>query len=308
MRRAVSLFMLLLGAFALRADIPFWTCYGGSSIEWILSGEDVQTGSYSAKMADPASSTYKILYQSAAIDGSKSYTAEVWVKNYDYTSSDYVKLRLGFNMDDSWLGNSFKTYYEINTTVLNTWVKLRINSVPAGATNHYAKIGLYVHYPSPGGSYRAYWDNVRLFSTDNTNVNLIVNHDFETTTGPSGGSTDTVLDVNDPAGTGALALDRRIFSPGANERVRIDFLLPYRNSYVVLRVYDLMGSPVRDLFVYQELKAPYPSQSGTVWWDGRNNEGRIVRTGAYLIYMEAVNSMTGEVTRQKRVVFTGKGQ
>lgn len=308
MRRAVSLFMLLLGAFALRADIPFWTCYGGSSIEWILSGEDVQTGSYSAKMADPASSTYKILYQSAVIDGSKSYTAEVWVKNFDYTSSDYVKLRLGFNTDDSWQGNSFKTYYEINTTVLNTWVKLRINNVPAGATNHYAKIGLYVHYPSPGGSYRAYWDNVRLFSTDNTNVNLIVNGDFETTNGPSGGSTDTMLDVNDPAGPAGMALDRRIFSPGANERVRIDFLLPYRNSYVVLRVYDLMGSPVRDLFVYQELKAPYPSQSGTVWWDGRNNEGRIVRTGAYLIYMEAVNSMTGEVTRQKRVVFTGKGQ
>ncbi len=302
----ILLFISLISLFTcpLFADIPYWNCYGETSIDWFITDEDYHSGIHSGEMSNPTSSTYKILYQSVAIESNKSYSAEVWVKNINYTNTDYVKLRLGFWKDDSWQGNSFKTYQDQNTVTLSSWVKLSILNQAANLTNHYARVGLYVHYPSIG-NYKAYWDDVWLYATDNPSVNLLQNGDFETTTGPSGSGEDTI-DITKSSSNIKITLDRKIFSPHDNEKVKINFNLPYKNSDLLIRAYDIKGNIIRDIYNTDELGSTFSSCSGTVYWDGKDDFGKIVHIGPYFIYLEATNKYTGEVTRLKALIIVGR--
>lgn len=301
----ISLLFLLLSSVSY-ADIADWECYGSTSIDWVIkAGEQVHSGTYAAKMSDPATSTYKILYQSVAINPAKSYTAEVWVYNINYTNSDYVKLRFGMHIDDGWTGNSFKNYQDLNTTTTNSWVKLRISNVPANGTNNYAKIGLYVHYPS-AGSYIAYWDDARIFATDNTNVNLLSNPGFESSSSSSGGGSDDLSDMKHTPGESKIELNRKIFSPRDYEKVKIDFAIPHKNSALLIRVYNTKGILIRDIYNTEMLGSDYGSRTGTVYWDGKNDYGSIVNVGAYIIFIEASNKYTGSVTKLKTMVFVGR--
>gem|GEM_PF-4374987 len=303
MKRILLILILFLIVTPVLADVPYWECYGGTTISWILSSEDFHGGVNAAKMSDPASSTYKIMYQSVAIDPSKSYSAEAWVKNIDYTNAEYVKIRLGFYKDDSWLGNSFKYYTDQNTTTRNSWVSLSILNQPANGTNYYAKIGLYVHYPA-AGSYTAFWDDVKLYATDAPGVNLLKNGDFETTTGPVGGA--AAVDTTASLSNTKITLDRKIFSPYGNEKVKISFNLPFKNSDLLIRAYDSKGNLVKDIYNGDELKATFPAYSGEVYWDGKNDLGEKVRIGPYFIILEATNLYTGEVTKMKALIIIGR--
>ncbi len=286
------------------AEIADWSCYGSSSVDWyISSGEQVHGGTYSGKIANPSSGTYKILYQTVVINPSKTYSAEAWVYNINCTNTYYIRFRLGMHTDDSWNGNSFKTYIEQDTTTRNSWVKLRANNLAGGGTNNYAKVGLYISYPDVG-NYTAYWDDIRLFATDNSNVNLLSNGDFESASssggGPEGGT------VSDEKLSAKIIIDKKIFSPDIFERLKISFVLPYKDSDLLIRIYDINGNLIRDIYNSDEAKAVYPANTGIVYWDGRNDFGKVVRIGSYFIYIEAVNKYNGEVTRIKELVVVGK--
>jgi flagellar hook assembly protein FlgD len=66
-----------------------------------------------------------------------------------------------------------------------------------------------------------------------------------------------------------------------NPQTTVSFFLP-EESKVRLRVYDLLGRPVRNLSAGR-LSAGYH----TLTWKGRNEFGRTVAAGVYLLEMRA---------------------
>lgn len=119
---------------------------------------------------------------------------------------------------------------------------------------------------------------------------------------PSGGEAL----FNYPASNAKLVLDRKIFSPYDNEKVKINFNLPYKNSDLLIRAYDSKGNIVRDIYNTDELGSTFSSCSGTVYWDGKDDFGKIVHIRPYFIYLEATNRYTGEVTRLKALIIVGR--
>ena len=88
----------------------------------------------------------------------------------------------------------------------------------------------------------------------------------------------TTLGVgNGPAG--ALALARSRPNPAMGSTT-IAFTLP-RAGHARLTVYDLAGARVRTL-----LNGPRPAGETSVTWDGRDERGSLVRSGAYFYRLE----------------------
>jgi ligand-binding sensor domain-containing protein len=106
-----------------------------------------------------------------------------------------------------------------------------------------------------------------------------------------------VLETGEHAGVGGLAeveLTPRVFSPSgrfASETVAISFTLA-RAAPATVTVYNRAGRRIRQLISGQPLSAG----ANLVRWDGRDEDGRIVKDGVYLVGVEAL----GET--QKRAV------
>lgn len=81
------------------------------------------------------------------------------------------------------------------------------------------------------------------------------------------------------------------------ERAIISYSLPLTTAMVTLRVYDIKGRLVRTL------KDQEPSGSqGEVIWDGTDDQGRRLRMGIYILYLEALNAQKGVLERVKKTV------
>ena len=94
------------------------------------------------------------------------------------------------------------------------------------------------------------------------------------------------------------------FSPdndGIDDFAVINYSLPFNLGYVKIEVFDVSGRLVRKLFNNEP--------TGTirsVVWDGKNNEGRILPIGIYIIYLEAIQPEKGiKVSKKETVVLAG---
>jgi hypothetical protein len=97
-----------------------------------------------------------------------------------------------------------------------------------------------------------------------------------------------------PGGLAGVELTPRVFSPSgrfASQTVAISFTLA-RAAPTTITVYNRAGRRIRQLISSQSLSAG----ANLVRWDGRDEDGRIVRDGVYLVGVEAL----GEV--QKRTL------
>ena len=66
--------------------------------------------------------------------------------------------------------------------------------------------------------------------------------------------------------------------------------IPYRlaeDAFVTLTIYDGSGNLIRALDVGHQTAAVYESRSKAVYWDGRNNVGEPVASGAYFYHLSA---------------------
>jgi hypothetical protein len=81
----------------------------------------------------------------------------------------------------------------------------------------------------------------------------------------------------------------------------ISYQLSVPQAIVKLEVYDREGRLARRL-IDQEVAG----QAGSVIWDGRDEEGKRLRMGIYILYMEAVRSEMGVLDRVKSSVTIGK--
>lgn len=91
------------------------------------------------------------------------------------------------------------------------------------------------------------------------------------------------------------------FSPYRAERTIFSFALPEILSTVTLRIFDLKGRLVRRL-VDQILQ----SSNGNIIWDGRNNSGRKLPVGVYIVLMQATARDSEKVYSKKITVVIGK--
>jgi hypothetical protein len=76
------------------------------------------------------------------------------------------------------------------------------------------------------------------------------------------------------------------FSPdgdGFEDQTRIKYTIPFR-SELTLKIYDVKGRLVKTMMDKE------PQISGEIYWDGDDNQGRKVRVGIYILYLEVSGS------------------
>ena len=91
------------------------------------------------------------------------------------------------------------------------------------------------------------------------------------------------------------------FSPYRDERTIFSFALPEVLSTVTLRIFDLKGRMIRRL-VDQILQ----SSTGNIIWDGRNDNGKKLPIGVYIVLMQATARESEKVYSKKITVVIGK--
>jgi len=74
-----------------------------------------------------------------------------------------------------------------------------------------------------------------------------------------------------------------------NPETWIPFSLP-ESEHVTIRIYSLTGGLVRTLDLGQKLPGAYLSKEKAAYWDGRNETGELVTSGAYFCVMKAGKS------------------
>lgn len=93
-----------------------------------------------------------------------------------------------------------------------------------------------------------------------------------------------------------LKLSPNPFSPdgdGFDDELIIDYQIPL-GSNLTLKIYDVKGRLVRTLMNDQ------PAVSGKTIWDGKNDAGKIVRTGIYVLFVQ----ITGEHKESKKAAIS----
>ncbi len=67
-------------------------------------------------------------------------------------------------------------------------------------------------------------------------------------------------------------------------------------------MYDSHGRSVRHL-----TSGLLSARSGSLVWDGRDDRGKLVPTGIYIVFLEAADGSQGTVERHKGVVVVARG-
>ncbi|WP_176521770.1 lamin tail domain-containing protein [Longimonas halophila] len=121
---------------------------------------------------------------------------------------------------------------------------------------------------------------------------------------PEGGTPGFPNSVGPPPAEGSTArvsADPSPFAPEVDQATRIQYALPFPPDWVQLRIFDAHGRPVRTV---EETVLSGPE--GEVLWDGRNDAGRIVRMGVYVVLMEAQNWNDGTSTQHRTTVVVAR--
>jgi hypothetical protein len=91
------------------------------------------------------------------------------------------------------------------------------------------------------------------------------------------------------------------FSPYRGEHTIFNFILPEVISRMTLRIFDLKGRLVRKL-VNQQLMAA----EGGIVWDGKNDDGKNLPIGIYIVLMQATGRESEKVYEKKITVVIAK--
>ena len=153
-------------------------------------------------------------------------------------------------------------------------------------------------------TYNPDWSTVRGVSAERINPLLPASEDnWAASIHPAGSTPGRVNSIYTPyiPAQVALTLSPNPFSPEQGERTIISFELPERLSRVNCRIFDLKGRLVNKI-VNQELSAA----KGSLIWDGRREDGKLLPVGIYIILLEATGSDTEKVFRKEGTVVIGR--
>jgi len=102
---------------------------------------------------------------------------------------------------------------------------------------------------------------------------------------------------------GAMTVFQSPFSPygdGKYSEGLITYNLPF-NGKIILRIFDVRGRPIRTLIDNEE-----GGGRGEIFWDGRDDENRIVPIGIYICYLEAKREETGSMKKGYATIVVGR--
>ena len=97
-----------------------------------------------------------------------------------------------------------------------------------------------------------------------------------------------------PPSAGRLALEKDIFYPKQGERMMLIHTLEDPNNIVNLCVYDLSGRKRRILADRLPVQA-----SGILLWNGRDDSGKLLPRGPYILYWESQSTNGGKILRRQ---------
>lgn len=80
-------------------------------------------------------------------------------------------------------------------------------------------------------------------------------------------------------------------------KTSISYKLTVPTAIVKLYIYDIRGRLVKRL-IDQESSG----SCGSVLWDGKNDNGRSLKIGVYIVYLEAINAQMGVLDRGKKTI------
>jgi len=103
--------------------------------------------------------------------------------------------------------------------------------------------------------------------------------------------------AEDPTVKADLEANPNPFSPdgdGFDDNVTISFRLPYRSANVNMRIFDIQGRLIRHL-----LAGAAGLGEGQIRWDGRDDGGRTVPLGLYVLILDCLNAPLGKASSSK---------
>jgi hypothetical protein len=98
-----------------------------------------------------------------------------------------------------------------------------------------------------------------------------------------------------------ISADPNPFFADQKEQTKIIVELPVAQAHVTMKIFDNQGRLIHTLL--------NNSPSGShreILWDGRDRGGNVARMGIYIIYVEAIDEMSGYSKSSKRTVVLGK--
>ena len=90
------------------------------------------------------------------------------------------------------------------------------------------------------------------------------------------------------------------FSPdgdGCEDVAMVNYKLPVTTAEITIKVYDIVGRLVRCLANNQ-----MSGSEGAIPWDGRDDYDQKARIGVYIVYLEAINELSGVLLQDKSTV------
>jgi hypothetical protein len=122
--------------------------------------------------------------------------------------------------------------------------------------------------------------------------------------GATPGRENSVTMVRGDRNDGIISIDPSPFSPdgdGWEDFAHIDVKTGRTTSSIAVWIFDSTGRFVRSLTEGQ----PVGAESSFVW-DGRDDQDRLVPTGIFIIYVEAVDTSAGDVRRFRKPVVVAR--
>lgn len=91
------------------------------------------------------------------------------------------------------------------------------------------------------------------------------------------------------------------FSDGLKKTTKIFYKLPYKSANIILKLYDLNGVLLRTI-----MSGENTEQRNEIVFDGYNDNGSSLQVGAYILFLEATDKLSGEVYSKKLLIAIGK--
>lgn len=97
-----------------------------------------------------------------------------------------------------------------------------------------------------------------------------------------------------------LLVEPEPFSPSSMSHLTITYILPFQQARVTAKIFDLKGMEICTIANNQ-----ISPSSGQLIWNGDTNSGSKIKSGGYILLLEANDIITGEFTSAKRTIAVG---
>lgn len=102
----------------------------------------------------------------------------------------------------------------------------------------------------------------------------------------------------------ALEISPDPFSPdgdGFDDLAAINITLPTTYANINIKIFDMVGRMVRFL-----ANNEFSGSSRTIFWDGKNDDGRDCRIGIYIVYLQALDESKKAIIEEKKTIVLAK--